>query len=742
MTRASRVGLKVVGFTLGVILPSALAAAPVTTSFQQGTESYSGTADTFLKGASPDSSQGTLAVVEWDGEDSGGQNFGLLRFDDIFGTEPGRIPPESIILGAELTYYVGNSGNDATVNEVLVDWDEDTTYNTFGGEPGVQGDEYSAVVGTAGGGAGERVLDVTASLAAWSDNPTLNKGWIFRPTGGTDGVEFYSSENDSVASRPKLQVSFLHLVNEVGIYPDHIDAVVGSADVKVLVAIPPHSNESVPVNITLTTDDASVAVPVGATGDSLVITFPVGTPTQQTVSIDIGQARVAVLTTTNDAGLDDATLTANVSVGAVAFGPASLTSLEALDVAVQVSITPGSNDTRSVVVTLTSDDVSIVEPAGATGGSLALTFAMGEPTAQLATMEIGSTGHAVVTTANDSGLDEAALPVRVMTGFMFSATSDMRSYTDPDEFPLVLDAITATGGPGVFMICPGDIDPPQNVDAALDAEFGGGYDWYPIVGNHEAETPSDMAWIRSEFVNLPYVVNSGPPGSVETTYSFEYGNAHFAVLNEYYDGTSDTGTDGDVVPALRDWLEADLQGNARKWVFVAGHEPAYPQPDMHWGDARHVGNSLDEYPANRDAFWVTLDAYHAAAYFTAHTHRYSRFLENGVWQVDTAQARGAGKYDTFLRVLVGNEEVTVHVYRSLGAGAFRLVDLLTIGPFHGDCDKDGDVDLDDFAGFSACLGGPGTGIGAGCGCFDLNGDEDVDLLDFAEFQTAFTGSEG
>ncbi|NIP97071.1 MAG: hypothetical protein GWO24_28015, partial [Akkermansiaceae bacterium] len=61
---------------------------------------------------------------------------------------------------------------------------------------------------------------------------------------------------------------------------------------------------------------------------------------------------------------------------------------------------------------------------------------------------------------------------------------------------------------------------------------------------------------------LPNVVNvgpggPGPSGSEETTYSFDYGNVHFIQLNQYYDGSNDAGTDGDVVDELYSWLEAD-----------------------------------------------------------------------------------------------------------------------------------------------------------------------------------------
>ena len=47
-------------------------------------------------------------------------------------------------------------------------------------------------------------------------------------------------------------------------------------------------------------------------------------------------------------------------------------------------------------------------------------------------------------------------------------------------------------------------------------------------------------------VSLPNIVSAGPPGCEETTYSFDYGDAHFVVLNEYYNGISDRGTDGEV----------------------------------------------------------------------------------------------------------------------------------------------------------------------------------------------------
>ncbi|MCK4659887.1 MAG: hypothetical protein KAV82_10240 [Phycisphaerae bacterium] len=68
------------------------------------------------------------------------------------------------------------------------------------------------------------------------------------------------------------------------------------------------------------------------------------------------------------------------------------------------------------------------------------------------------------------------------------------------------------------------------------------------------------------------------------------------------------------------------------------------------------------------------------------------------------------------------------------------------GPAVSDLDRDGDVDLDDFAGFIGCLAGPEvTTPPGGCtsGRFDsadLDSDGDVDLADFNVFQAEFTGS--
>lgn len=57
----------------------------------------------------------------------------------------------------------------------------------------------------------------------------------------------------------------------------------------------------------------------------------------------------------------------------------------------------------------------------------------------------------------------------------------------------------------------------------------------------------------------------------------------------------------------------------------------------------------------------------------------------------------------------------------------------------GDFNSDGDVDLDDFATFQACLGNPGIPPASGCGAADLDEDGDVDQSDRLKFVGCISG---
>ena len=216
-----------------------------TTSFQEGADGYDGTEDTFIMGATPNTAYGDETWVEWDNSDPQGDetaNFGLLKFEDIFGAASGQIPFGATIIEAILTYTVNNSGDDGSVNEAAIDWSEATTYNGFGSTAGVQEEDYGIAVGTVSGGStGTYTLVVTDSIQRWLEG-AANLGWIFRPI-NDDGVEFRSSEyTTTISERPKLEVTYY--VGEINDPPD-TPILVQPSDEAIDVAIPPTLEVSV-----------------------------------------------------------------------------------------------------------------------------------------------------------------------------------------------------------------------------------------------------------------------------------------------------------------------------------------------------------------------------------------------------------------------------------------------------------------------------------------------------------------
>lgn len=275
-------------------------------------------------------------------------------------------------------------------------------------------------------------------------------------------------------------------------------------------------------------------------------------------------------------------------------------------------------------------------------------------------------------------------PATARAPFTFAVTCDMRAFTGPGAYDAsryfkgAVEAIQQHSGTA-FMVSPGDVDPPAAALWTITSTLGADYLWYPVVGNHELPglgtedyEGANMDWLRAYDTDAngpgtpPNIVNTGPPGCPETTYSFDYGSAHFVVLNEYCHQAGDTASDADVRDHLYDWLVSDLQVTTQDHIFVFGHECAFPQPDADNGRERHIGDSLDQYPAHRDRFWRLLQDEGVVAFICGHTHNYSAVLVRGVWQLDGGHARGAGDTgapSTFLLIQVDGTEVSFEAYR-------------------------------------------------------------------------------
>lgn len=189
-----------------------------------------------------------------------------------------------------------------------------------------------------------------------------------------------------------------------------------------------------------------------------------------------------------------------------------------------------------------------------------------------------------------------------------------------------------------------------------------------------------------------------------TTYSFDYKNTHFVVLNQYHGDPKYPTPEpkGCLREPLIEWLAADLAGTDRPLRFVFGHEAAWPycsaepgyggehcppgspdhqdppyRPRPHgvlktWPEpfGAHWGGSLDSplCPAgSRDAFWKLLVRHRVVAHFVGHSHAYSSRLADAGGR-SRKRAPAYGKEGAAYDVADGTFEIdSGRVHNSAGA---------------------------------------------------------------------------
>ncbi|MBZ0198800.1 MAG: metallophosphoesterase [Ignavibacteriaceae bacterium] len=179
---------------------------------------------------------------------------------------------------------------------------------------------------------------------------------------------------------------------------------------------------------------------------------------------------------------------------------------------------------------------------------------------------------------------------------------------------------------------------------------------WTTVGNHEVQHRDDEKNFKKIFNN---VFMNGPEDELGLTYSFDYENVHFTIIDSdrwYYgdpDDTLDDRRDWHSIKHL-DWVENDLKAARQrgvKWIFVISHETVFPTGGHLRDGLANLGLNftlpLDSVKQNslnqRNKFWEILKKYNAAAYFCGHEHVYSRQSIEGVYQI-IAGSSGAPIY--------------------------------------------------------------------------------------------------
>jgi len=269
--------------------------------FQQGLSGYAGQEDTVLYSREPDVNFGTEGSISPDQQDSNGVRQGLVKFDDIFGSDPGQIPFGSTIESATLTFNVVNDSNSAmqmSAYRMLTPWNESTaTWNTFGDIGGVQASEDEASDlppdavlfdpdTTAENPLTAGVFDVTRSLEYWAAG-AANNGWMLE-SAATNGWDFRTKES-AQSQRPQLSVTFTAPsgageVKFLDLTPTAGEGDTGSSTVMLEVARLGGTTGEVSVDYAVTAGTATAGADfVASTG---TVTFAEG-ETFQTVPVEI-----------------------------------------------------------------------------------------------------------------------------------------------------------------------------------------------------------------------------------------------------------------------------------------------------------------------------------------------------------------------------------------------------------------------------------------------------------------------
>ena len=155
-----------------------------------------------------------------------------------------------------------------------------------------------------------------------------------------------------------------------------------------------------------------------------------------------------------------------------------------------------------------------------------------------------------------------------------------------------------------------------------------------LPGNHEvmrgkkkpAYEGAESIWTK---IMAPYIIGDNGPhaGGVDSlktdqsklTYSFNYKNSHFVMLN-----TDPVGHESGI-PAK--WVSEDIstaKAKGAKHIFAIGHKPAFPFDE---GDGL---NNNDRY-----MLWYSMERNRAEAMITAHNHVYYKIQPNKgkTWQI-------------------------------------------------------------------------------------------------------------
>jgi hypothetical protein len=213
--------------------------------------------------------------------------------------------------------------------------------------------------------------------------------------------------------------------------------------------------------------------------------------------------------------------------------------------------------------------------------------------------------------------------------------------------------------PGDLLLTVGDNIYPAGAPADYDPKWFSQY-WqamrrmptFPALGNHDVD---QGAYNGQAYLDNFYLPTNGPAGQIERNYSFDYGNAHFTVVdsNPYAEGNTA------LYNTIRTWASNDLASTTQQWKIVYFHHPPYTSS----GGSAHGDNT-----AVKTNLWPVFRTTGVDIVFDGHNHFYERMDPiDGTYEVLT----GGGGQSLYAPSITHAASVT----RNATVNSFSVVDI-------------------------------------------------------------------
>jgi len=222
----------------------------------------------------------------------------------------------------------------------------------------------------------------------------------------------------------------------------------------------------------------------------------------------------------------------------------------------------------------------------------------------------------------DAGKGSFKTPPNREGAFNFVLYGDNR--TRHDVHRRVIQTLLKQGMPD-FVLQTGDLVADGNDDSLwpvffdIEKELLRHTSFFPALGNHERNSHDFYEFFQA---TTPY-------------YSFDWGNAHFAVINSDLQNVSPQKRERDSFWAEQTrWLEEDLAAHqTAEFRFVTAHHPPFTAVERRQGENPHM-----------TALTPLFEKYHVSGAFFGHDHNYQHYLQNGIHYL-VSGGGGAPLYD-------------------------------------------------------------------------------------------------